>query len=71
MSSRVVGLGIIHADGAWRAEEGKPLAEPALVMSFVSILSMWVNHHGLFGLVQCVSTGFLFANGFLGGLSPD
>jgi uncharacterized membrane protein len=37
----------------------------ALVMSFVSILIMWVNHHGLFGLVQRVDASFLFANGFL------
>jgi uncharacterized membrane protein len=37
----------------------------ALVMSFVSILIMWVNHHGLFGLVQRVDTSLLFANGVL------
>jgi uncharacterized membrane protein len=37
----------------------------ALAMSFASILIMWVNHHGLFGLVQGVDAPFLFANGFL------
>jgi uncharacterized membrane protein len=37
----------------------------ALVMSFASILIMWVNHHGLFGRVQGVDAPFLFANGFL------
>jgi uncharacterized membrane protein len=37
----------------------------ALVMSFASILIMWVNHHGMLGLVQRVDAGFLFANGCL------
>jgi uncharacterized membrane protein len=37
----------------------------ALAMSSASILMMWVNHHGMFGLIQGVDATFLFANGFL------
>jgi uncharacterized membrane protein len=33
--------------------------------SFIAILIMWVNHHGLFRLLYGVDTRFLFANGFL------
>ncbi len=37
----------------------------AFVISFVAILIMWVNHHGLFNLIQRVDTKFMYANGFL------
>ncbi len=37
----------------------------AFVMSFVATLIMWVNHHGLFGLIQGVDARLLFANGLL------
>lgn len=37
----------------------------AFAMSFASILIMWVNHHGVFGLVRQVNPQLLFANGFL------
>ncbi|GHO55397.1 TMEM175 family protein [Ktedonobacter robiniae] len=34
-------------------------------ISFATILIMWINHHGIFKLVQKSSTLFMFANGFL------
>lgn len=37
----------------------------AYVISFISILIMWVNHHEVFGLIRRVSRGILFANGIL------
>jgi uncharacterized membrane protein len=37
----------------------------AFVISFAAILIMWVNHHGLFNLIQRVDCRFLYANGFL------
>jgi uncharacterized membrane protein len=37
----------------------------ALVTSFIAILIMWMNHHGIFRLVRRVSGPFLVANGFL------
>ena len=37
----------------------------AFTGSFLSILIMWVNHHGLFRLVNGISPVFLFANGLL------
>jgi TMEM175 potassium channel family protein len=37
----------------------------AYVISFISILIMWVNHHEIFGIVTQVSRGVLFANGLL------
>lgn len=33
--------------------------------SFLAILIMWVNHHGLFRMLHGVDTRFLFVNGFL------
>jgi len=37
----------------------------AFLTSFVAILIMWMNHHGLFRLVRRISGPFLVANGFL------
>jgi uncharacterized membrane protein len=37
----------------------------AFVISFGAILIMWVNHHGMFNLIQRVDCRFLYANGFL------
>ena len=37
----------------------------AFLGSFSAILVMWVNHHGLFRLINCVDSRFLFANGLL------
>lgn len=37
----------------------------AFVVSFVSILIMWINHHGVFDLVRAADSRFKFANGFL------
>ncbi len=37
----------------------------AFLTSFVAILIMWMNHHGLFRLVRRVNGPFLLANGFL------
>jgi uncharacterized membrane protein len=37
----------------------------AFLTSFLTILIMWVNHHGLFHLVQHMSRGLKFANGML------
>lgn len=35
------------------------------IISFATILIMWINHHGMFKLIYRSSTAFLFANGFL------
>ena len=37
----------------------------ALVISFFTVLIMWVNHHGFFELLADVDPRLLFANGFL------
>jgi uncharacterized membrane protein len=37
----------------------------AYVASFATILLTWINHHGLFRLIQRVNRPMLFANGFL------
>src|SRR4051812_37356298 len=37
----------------------------AFVASFVTILVMWVNHHGFFSLLKQIDRRFLYANGFL------
>ncbi|HET8843901.1 MAG TPA: TMEM175 family protein, partial [Ktedonobacteraceae bacterium] len=37
----------------------------AFLMSFITILIVWINHHTLFKLVQRTNTLFLFVNGFL------
>jgi len=37
----------------------------AFVASFLSILVMWVNHHGVFDLVRAADSRFKFANGLL------
>jgi len=37
----------------------------AFLGSFIAILIMWINHHGLFRLIHKIDSRFLFANGFL------
>ena len=37
----------------------------AFVLSFAIILITWVNHHGMFKLVNKSSASFIYANGFL------
>jgi uncharacterized membrane protein len=37
----------------------------AFLTSFVAILIMWMNHHGVFRMVRAVNGPFLIANGFL------
>jgi len=37
----------------------------AFLISFVTILVMWVNHHGFFTLLKEVDRRLLYANGFL------
>jgi uncharacterized membrane protein len=37
----------------------------AFVHSFTAILIMWINHHGLFNLIQTIDRRALFANGLL------
>jgi uncharacterized membrane protein len=37
----------------------------AFLASFVAILIMWINHHGLFRLIHKTDSPFLFANGFM------
>lgn len=37
----------------------------AFILSFSAVLIMWINHHGFFKYLKKISTGFLFANGFL------
>jgi uncharacterized membrane protein len=49
----------------WAALHGAWPSFLAFVISFTAILVMWVNHHGLFKLIQAVNVRFLFANGFL------
>ncbi len=48
-----------------RALMGEWPSLTAYVISFVSILIMWINHHEIFGLIVQVSRGVLFANGLL------
>lgn len=37
----------------------------AFVLSFFSILIMWINHHAIFKLIHKSSSSILFANGFM------
>ena len=37
----------------------------AFVTSFITVLIMWVNHHGVFRLIRKTNTQLLFANGLL------
>ena len=37
----------------------------SLFISFFTILIMWINHHGIFRLINRIDRRFLFANGFL------
>jgi uncharacterized membrane protein len=37
----------------------------AFVLSFSAVLVMWINHHGLFNLIQTIDRRSLFANGLL------
>ena len=37
----------------------------AFLGSFVAILIMWINHHGLFRMIHRVDRSLLYANGFL------
>jgi len=37
----------------------------AFLGSFVAILVMWINHHGLFRMIHKIDSPFLFANGFM------
>ena len=37
----------------------------AFVLSFFTVLIMWINHHGFFKYLKKISPSFLYANGFL------
>lgn len=37
----------------------------SFLLSFTTILVMWVNHHGIFRMIYRINIPFLFANGFL------
>jgi uncharacterized membrane protein len=37
----------------------------AFVLSFFSILIMWINHHVIFNHIRKTSSGIMFANGFM------
>jgi uncharacterized membrane protein len=37
----------------------------AFVATFISVLIMWINHHGIFRTVHKTSTQLFFSNGFL------
>ena len=37
----------------------------AFILSFTTILIMWINHHGFFKYLKKIDTQFLYANGFL------
>ena len=37
----------------------------AFLGSFIAILIMWINHHGLFRMIYKTDSPFLFANGFM------
>src|SRR5258708_25881489 len=47
----------------WLAQHGPSYL--AFTTSFGTALVMWVHHHGMFRLIRKVTSGFLFANGFL------
>jgi uncharacterized membrane protein len=37
----------------------------AFLLSFTTILIMWINHHGFFKYLRKINSAFLYANGFL------
>ena len=37
----------------------------AFLLSFTTILIMWINHHGFFKYLKSINSAFLYANGFL------
>jgi uncharacterized membrane protein len=37
----------------------------AFILSFLSVLIMWINHHGFFKYLRKIDRPFLYANGFL------
>jgi len=37
----------------------------AFLLSFTTILIMWINHHGFFKYLRKIDSAFLYANGFL------
>ena len=37
----------------------------AFVLSFTTVLIMWINHHGFFKYLKKITPAFLYANGFL------
>lgn len=53
--ARALGVSLAHQ---WPAYMG-------FVVSFVTVLIMWVNHHGIFKLIRKVNAPLLFANGLL------
>ena len=49
----------------WHALLARWPTDVAFVISFLSILIMWSNHHGLFNVIQRVDRTFLLLNGLL------
>jgi uncharacterized membrane protein len=49
----------------WHALLARWPTDVAFVISFLSILLMWSNHHGLFNVIQRVDRTFLLLNGLL------
>ena len=67
----VLELKVPHLSGAVTAGSlARALADQwpsytSFVISFFTILIMWVNHHAMFGLIRRINLPFLYANGFL------
>jgi uncharacterized membrane protein len=56
---------ITSSQELWKALLAEWPSFLAFGISFAAILIMWVNHHGLFNILQRIDSRFLFANGFL------
>lgn len=67
----IIDLKVPHVQGAGgTAELFKALAAlwpsfVAFLASFVAVLILWVNHHGLFRLIHTLDAPFMYLNGYL------
>ncbi|HEV2670052.1 MAG TPA: TMEM175 family protein [Gemmatimonadales bacterium] len=62
----ILEIRVPHVDhGLWRGLLSLWPSYVAFLLSFVVILIMWVNHHGLLRMAEGITYPFLFANGLL------
>ena len=62
---KVPDLDDVSAPALWQALLRSWPAYVALLASFIQVLIMWVNHHGIMRHMRGVDPSFTFANGFL------